>query len=88
VNLGADDTLDATEDVGVRTPLDLRQQAALASVEERQPVDERQAVRQKLLREFELPIADHVAIDVPPDPFGDRNAPRVPCGFDVGFETR
>jgi hypothetical protein len=39
-DLGADETLDQAEDVGVGAALDLRQQAALAGIEERQLVGE------------------------------------------------
>ena len=87
-DLGADVTLDQTEDVGVRASLDLRQQAALVGAEEWHPVDERQAVRQELLREVEFSMPDDVAIDVPPDPLGDHDGTGVPRGIDVRLHDR
>src|SRR5690242_15376513 len=65
--LGRDEALDQAEHVGVSPTLDLTQQTLVVRVEELQAVDLRQPVGQEFLREVELPLADHVAIDVPPD---------------------
>ncbi len=84
-DLGAYETLDQAEDVGVRASLDLRQQAALVGAEERQPPDKRQAVGQEFLREVELAMADHVTVDIPADALGHFDALGVTRGIDVGL---
>src|SRR5206468_2559057 len=87
-DLGAYEALDQAEDVGVRTSLDLRQQAALVGTEERHPVNERQAVREEFLREVEFAMANHVAIDIPSDALGYLDALRVTRGIDMGLQDR
>jgi len=61
-HLGADVSLDQTEDVGVRAALYLRQQAAFVGTEKRNAVNKRQAVRQEFLGEVDFAMASSNAL--------------------------
>ncbi|SAL86496.1 hypothetical protein AWB67_07211 [Caballeronia terrestris] len=82
-DLGSNETLDQTEDICVRTTLNLRQQAPLGDAQKRQPIDERQAVRQEFFREIEFAMTKHVAINVPPDALGHFHASSIARGINV-----
>src|SRR6185312_3087875 len=70
-NLGGDEALDESEQVGVGAPLNLAQQASFVGRQTIETIDARQTVRQELAREIERTTANHVAVDV------EANAPGV-----------
>jgi hypothetical protein len=76
-HLRADEALDEPEHVRVGAALDLAGQAPLGPGEEREVADPREAVGQELLREVQLPAADHVAVDLPGDALRDVHAPGI-----------
>ena len=56
-------------------------------VQEREAVDERQAVRQIVVRDVERAAANDVVVDVPADALGGRDAAGIAgCGC-VGFDV-
>jgi hypothetical protein len=73
-HLGSDEALDQCKYVGVGASLDLREQALLVGVQERQLCDLGKAVRQELLAEIELPAADYIAIGIPSNALGHLDA--------------
>src|SRR4051794_10001338 len=64
-HLGVDEALDQPEHVGIRAPLHLAQEYALAVLEKRQLMRKRERVRQELLGAQEVAPAKDIAIDVP-----------------------
>src|SRR6185503_11309819 len=81
-----DVAFDEPEDVGVRAALNLAHELALARREERQLVDERQAVRQIVVRHVERAAADHVVVDVPADALAGCDGTGVTASGFAGFE--
>src|SRR6185436_14102195 len=79
-HLDVDVPLDEAKDVRVRAALHLAHEAALLRRQERQLVDERQAVRQVLLSDVERAAANDVVIDVPADSLGSGDRASVTLG--------
>ncbi len=75
--LGADETLDQTEHVGVRAALDLRQQPLLRCGQAFDPVRPGQTVGQELLFVVERASLDDVALDIPANALRDFDGLRV-----------
>src|SRR5690606_27137624 len=80
-NLRADVALDETEHVRVRAPLHLAHESLLALAQERVSLDQREPVRQELLREVEFASADDVPIDVPAHALRHLDAAGVALGI-------
>src|SRR5262245_22137767 len=79
-DLCTDVALDESEDVGIRAPLDLADQPFLVGIEEWQAIDLGQPVRQELLRDVEPASANDIAVDVPADTLGIRDALGIAIG--------
>ena len=73
-DLGTNEAFDQREHVGIGTALYVRIKALLIRAQERQLVDLRQSVGQKLLAEIEFPAAYQIAVDIPANTLRDFDA--------------
>ena len=64
-HLGADESLDQPEDIGVGAALDLAEQPRLVLGEKAESIDPRKPVGQELAREVEGTALQQIAIDLP-----------------------
>src|SRR5262245_32128988 len=79
-DLGIDETLNQTKNIGVGAALDLAHEPPFSSRQSRERISERKAVGQKFLRHTETPPSDDILVDVPADALGGFNATRIPVG--------
>src|SRR5262245_59269153 len=79
-DLGIDETLNQTENIGIGAALDLAHEPLFSSRQGCELVGQRESVRQEFLCRIERPPTNDIRVDIPPNALGGLNATCIPIG--------